>query len=222
MKLLIVCATKPEINFVTLGDGTFFQNAISGKHTVDILFTGVGMMATAFSLTDILHTNSYDLVINAGIAGSFTKAISKGEVVMVEEEVCGDLGAEDDEYYLDVFELNLADKNDFPFIEGAIRSENKTDSALLDSIKKVRGLTVNKVHGNEKSIEKIKTKYSADIETMEGAACFYVCKQKNIACIQLRSISNYVEKRNRAEWDIASAVKNLNTFLKSFIDELPA
>lgn len=222
MKLLIVCATKPEISFVPLGDGTFFQNVINRKHSVDIIFTGAGMMATTFSLTNVLHSNTYDLIINAGIAGSFTKAISKGEVVIIEEEVCGDLGAEDDENFLDLFELNLADRNQHPFTDGVIRSENKIDSALLDSIKKVRGLTVNKVHGNEKSIDKIKTKYSADIETMEGAACFYVCKQKNIACVQLRSISNYVEKRNRAAWDIASAVKNLNTFLKSFIDELPA
>ena len=213
MKLLIVCATRPEISFLPLAEDSDLQNFSVGQHHVEVLITGVGIMATTFSLTNVLNKNEFDLVINAGIAGSFTKAINKGEIVLVEEEVAGDTGAEDDENFLDTFELHLANKDQFPFSDGSIKNENKIESILLDSLKKVTGLTVNKVHGNEKNIEKIKLKYRADIETMEGAAFFYVCKQKNINCVQLRCISNFVEKRNRANWDIATAINNLNTFL---------
>jgi futalosine hydrolase len=52
---------------------------------------------------------------------------------------------------------------------------------------------------------------------MEGAAFFYVCRQLNVPCIQIRAVSNYVEKRNRDAWNIPLAIKNLNTFAVEFL-----
>ena len=62
-------------------------------------------------------------------------------------------------------------------------------------MKKVKSITVNTVHANKKSIEKIIKRLNPDIENMEGAAVFKVCNFFNTPCIQLRSISNYVEKK---------------------------
>ena len=45
---------------------------------------------------------------------------------------------------------------------------------------------------------------------MEGAAFFQVCEKFNIPCLQIRSVSNKVEKRDLQKWDIDLAVKNLN------------
>ena len=58
------------------------------------------------------------------------------------------------------------------------------------------------------------------IETMEGAAFFMTCQRFNVECIQLRSISNYVEKRNKSNWDIPKAIKNLNIELKNILNNL--
>jgi len=44
---------------------------------------------------------------------------------------------------------------------------------------------------------------------MEGAAFFYACLLEGITCTQIRTISNKVEKRNKDNWDIPLAVKNL-------------
>ena len=44
---------------------------------------------------------------------------------------------------------------------------------------------------------------------MEGAAFFYACLFEGITCSQIRTISNRVEKRNRDNWDIPLAVKDL-------------
>jgi len=55
---------------------------------------------------------------------------------------------------------------------------------------------------------------------MEGAAVFYACKRENIDCLQIRSVSNYVEPRNKENWQIGLAIRNLNDWMISFISEM--
>ena len=90
----------------------------------------------------------------------------------------------------------------------------------ISTLREVSGITVNTVHGNEKSISGIIERLNPDIETMEGAAFFYVCEKEKQPCIQLRGISNYVEKRNREAWNIPLALKNLTATVKELIHEL--
>ena len=78
------------------------------------------------------------------------------------------------------------------------------------SLPKASSITVNKVHGNEKTIKVIQEKYNADTENMEGLAFYYVMKLINKPSIEIRSISNYVERRNKDNWQIKNAVDNLN------------
>jgi futalosine hydrolase len=82
-------------------------------------------------------------------------------------------------------------------------------NSVIDALETVSALTVNTAHGDEKSIEKIKTLFNPQVESMEGAAFFYACLFEGITCSQIRTISNKVEKRNRDSWDIPLAVKNL-------------
>jgi futalosine hydrolase len=55
---------------------------------------------------------------------------------------------------------------------------------------------------------------------MEGAAFMMVCQKFNITFIQIRSISNYVEERDKEKWDLDLAIKNLNNQLRTIINDL--
>ncbi|MBA3286215.1 MAG: hypothetical protein H0U27_14320 [Nitrosopumilus sp.] len=44
----------------------------------------------------------------------------------------------------------------------------------------------------------------------------------NVPCVQLRGISNFVEKRNRGDWNIDLAVQNLNKTLMKLVEEAAA
>jgi futalosine hydrolase len=55
---------------------------------------------------------------------------------------------------------------------------------------------------------------------MEGAAFAYVCAKMKVNAIQIRSISNQVEPRNRNNWNIPLAIKNLNEVLGSLCEEI--
>jgi futalosine hydrolase len=54
---------------------------------------------------------------------------------------------------------------------------------------------------------------------MEGAAVFYVAGMLDIPVIQLRTISNYVEPRNRGAWKIQEAIQVLNDLLISILKD---
>lgn len=214
MKILIVAATKLEIepsiqflksHFSAAGDNEYINKEIS----INVLITGVGMVATAFQLGKYLANRQFDLVVNAGIAGAFQPSLAIGEVVQINCETFYELGAEDkDGSFLSIFDLSLIGKDDFPFINKKLI--NLTENAHLP---KVTGLTVQKVHGSIESISKILVTSNPDVESMEGAAVFYSCLLSDIRFLQIRAISNYVEPRNRKNWDIPKAILHLNNFL---------
>jgi futalosine hydrolase len=192
MKILLVAATNQEIK----------KDLFSSK---DILITGVGMLNTTLNLTAKLSSTNYDLVINMGVAGSFNSDIKIGKVVEVVEDIFSEIGFQNGESFYEF--INFEVKNTF-VVDGRT------------NLKKVKGITVNTVHGNEDSIHKIIDRLNPDIESMEGAACFMVCNNFSIPCIQIRAISNKVEKRNTQNWNLPLAIENLNSEVKQIISEL--
>lgn len=205
MRILIVAATLFEVESFKLIVESQTQN--SRLPTIDFLINGAGMVATAFALGKHLATNQYDLAINLGIAGSFDRSVALGDVVEVTEDTLAELGAEDDEDFITIDKLG--------FGESSFKSTYELPAHF--NLKKTNAITVNTVHGNETSISKLSSRINAQIESMEGAAFFYACRQMGMPCIQIRAVSNYVEKRNRDGWQIGLAIKNLNTFASELV-----
>jgi futalosine hydrolase len=135
----------------------------------------------------------------------------------VVSEEFADLGIEDNSEFFTLFESGFLKENDFPFEKGQLKA---TDSNGLLKMKKVHGITSNKSHGNINTINALTQKFSAHIESMEGAAVIYVCNQFNIPCYQVRAISNYVEPRDPVKWNIPLALINLKVSLLQTLREL--
>jgi futalosine hydrolase len=214
MKTLIVSATHLELKplleksvKVSRIDDKLSTYNLDGKE-FDLLCTGVGMVATSFHMGRVLASSSYDKVMNAGIAGSFDKNIPLGTVLEIVEDQFPEMGADDGEHFLSLLDLELIAADDFPFQSGVLFNEQN----ILDlDYPKVKSITVNTAHGCEDRIAKTEERFRPQVESMEGAAFFYACKTAKIPCVQIRSISNYVERRNKASWNIPLAIHNLNT-----------
>ncbi len=206
MKILVVSSTEAEI--------APFLSASTGIAT---LVAGVGVPATVYHLTKKLLTENFDLAIQCGIAGSFSKKLKAGEVVVAQTDAFADLGAEERKKFSDLFALGLLDINDFPFNDGRLVNT----SAILSSLpwKKVEAVTVNLVSDRKRSRQRLRAG-GASIESMEGAAFHFVCLQQRLPFIQLRSISNRVGDRDKKNWEIPLAVANLNTALFKLITSL--
>lgn len=197
----MVAATQSEIGPLI--------NRFGNYNDVRILITGVGMVATAFALGMHLATNRYDLAINAGIAGSFDRSLSIGQVLSVSEDFFAELGAEDDEDFLPIDKLGFGESLVQP-----IQPEFDIN------LKQAKAITVSRVHGNETTIYKTMSRLHPQLESMEGAAFFYSCNQVKLPSVQIRAVSNYVERRNLSNWNIELAVQNLNTSVISLLETL--
>ncbi len=197
--------------------GVFQKNGV----TVQPLVTGVGPISAAIFLSKFLAIEKVDWAIQAGVGGAFDPALALGSVVEISSERFGDLGAEDENGQLiDLFEMGLLGKNDWPFFGGVLKNPA---SDFRDFLPKKAGLTVSRAHGAENSIQKIREKFpDAEVESMEGAAFFQTCLLENQPFLELRAISNRVEKRNRAAWQMAEAIENLNAVLISMFEEMAA
>lgn len=215
MNILIVAATPFEIaptitwleeHFESKANGVFAQ----GSHTVQVIVTGVGCTATAFRLGHYFAQTQPDLVLNVGIAGAFEGAgLLIGDVVQVVTECFGDLGVEEAEgQFMALHELGL---NELGMLSNPLPE--------LPGLPACHGLTVNKVHGSQPSIERIRAKYpEAQVESMEGAAFFYACLAADCSFYAIRSISNMVEPRNRDAWNLPLAIDHLNKTLIGMLE----
>lgn len=199
--ILIVAATESELPNL---NGQF------PNLKIDSLISGVGMVATTFQLTQKLTEKKYDLVVNAGIAGAFAESLEIGSVVQVSSDRLAELGAEDHDNFQPADEMKLISKNELGF---------STD-IKIDKLPSVSGITVNRVHGNVESIIKIREQFNPDVESMEGAAVGFVCSKLGVPWCQIRSISNRVEPRNKANWNIPLALKNLHQQVSVYLQQL--
>jgi futalosine hydrolase len=110
------------------------------------------------------------------------------------------------------------DTGEYPFTNGLLKA---TETNMITGFRKVRGITVNKSHGRSESISEIKAKFPAQVESMEGAAVFYVCNWLGVDCLQIRAISNYVEPRETAFWNIPLALEKLSESVLGILRKLP-
>jgi futalosine hydrolase len=205
MEILVVAATKMEIAPFTE------QNT-----STDILITGVGAPATIYALTKALQRKSYDLVIQAGIAGTFKNAFSPGETFVVKSDVFADLGIHERDDFFTLFDKGFANADESPYSNG--RLENPSDNSF--SLPSASGITINTVTDKYAQTELFIKKYDPDIESMEGAAFHYVCISEGVKFLQLRSISNYVGERVKTNWKMKESITSLNENLKRITAQL--
>ncbi len=220
MKLLVVAATLFEVlplksyleqHFTCIAPNIFAKEELQ----IHLLITGIGQMLTGYAMGYVIAKENYDFAINAGVAGAYNRELQIGQVVNVNTEQFGDLGAEDaDGSFLSIHNLGLLPMDEAPFSAGKILNK---EANAFDFLTKVHGVTVNKVHGYEPTIARDYARYQADVESMEGAAFAYICRVHEIPFLQIRAISNYVESRNREAWNLPLAITNLNKVLQQII-----
>jgi futalosine hydrolase len=133
--------------------------------------------------------------------------------VNIYEDQLSELGAEDGDVFLTLSDLKLESVSKIKNDTGAI-------NVVIETLPKVTGITVNTAHGNEKSIAAIYDRLHPFIESMEGAAFMFACENERIPYVQIRAVSNMVERRNKENWNMPLAIQNLNAKVIEILDNL--
>jgi len=226
MRILLVASSNKEVK--VLRDRLTFISRINnnlsqfrlGVLDVDILVTGHGSVFLVYHLIKSLHAFSYDLAINLGIAGSFDYFLELGFVVNVVQDQFADLGFEEKESFFTLGEKELLNEDAFPFTGEILRSLGNFEIGAIESLIPVKAITVNTLHGKQENIQKMKSRFTCDIETMSGAAFFYVCLMERIPFLQIRAVSYFIEIRKVDNWNLPLAIDNLTNTVLDILNEL--
>lgn len=175
------------------------------------LLTGIGPVEAAVQVTAVLAraATPFQAVLNLGLAGAYPLDEGEGasllDLCLATGEVLGDLGVcsqdgieplrGDSFQVIDTFPLDPA-------------LPTRARALLADGPWPVRSgtfVTVSCVSGSRARGLLLARQHRALCENMEGAAVARACLQFNLPLLELRCISNLVEDRNLANWQIQKA-----------------
>lgn len=213
MQILLCAATpfeiQPTINFLQLN---------KQEDNIEVLITGVGLLATTFSLTQKLRQQKPEMMIQAGIAGSFDVQLPLTGTVIVEHDTVGDWGVMEDGVFRSIFNLGLIAPNEKPWTEQWLVNPHEALMTPLNC-KRVKGISVNEITTDINRIFYLKNELGATVESMEGAAFHYIGLQEDIPFLQLRSISNYAGERDKTKWQLKESIQTLNALLQPLLSK---
>ncbi|MCR5377978.1 MAG: futalosine hydrolase [Fibrobacter sp.] len=205
-KTLVAFASKQEFNtlFPQISAVVAASTPVSVGALYDVTVCGVGVLDFSVNLASQLSKHRYERVIMLGICGAYEgRDIQVGEVVRVDTEVVGDMGVQNAEgHFIPWGELigePVIYKGDSP----------RLLPLRLASVRSVVGVTVNTCTGTRYLSLRRSGMFNADVETMEGAACFAVCKKFGASVYQFRAVSNIATDRDTSAWKIPEALAAL-------------
>jgi len=218
MRVFITAATIDEWMPSFLEMNTLYT---SESKRLKVMFHqgGVGLLASTVSIMKLVYEEKPDLIIQVGIAGCFDKSMKLGNVVAVKEDMLGDTGVEEEGKWKDIFDLKL-EKPGYPPFEKKRLPNHHLEKYNLLKLPEVAAVTINEVSTRPDRINQLIKKYNPSLESMEGAALHYVCREMNVPFLQMRAISNYIGERDKTKWKMKEAIENLNQHVLKYIDKL--
>jgi len=186
-----------------------------------LLITGAGVPATLLQTS--LYFNRFGMpsaALHAGIAGSYhTEIHAAGQVVYIQEDCIADLGVEQKNGEISALhEMDFTDRNTPPLASQKFFPTCK--HSAFQHLTSVNSITVNVASGSQTTIDYRRRAFNPDIENMETAAFYMACSFHQCQNYEaIRSISNFVEPRNKDNWQIEKALMALADVLAVRIAE---
>jgi futalosine hydrolase len=200
-RVLFVTAVSAERDAVLRG--------LRGASNVDVLVAGVGPAMAAAKTAKVLANAKYNLVVSAGIGGGFIERAEVGSIVVANEIIAADLGAETPEGFRSLDELGFGstrvavDGNLVTQITKALRIAGlPVHTGPIITLSTVTGIT-------ETALELTTRVPDVMAEAMEGYGVAIAAEDQGIPVLEIRAISNPVGPRDRASWRIKEALDAL-------------
>ena len=217
MRILLAAATLGEI------EPTIRQLEMTAKPglsqaAVEVRLTGVGLVAATYWLDRHIRLAKPDLVIQAGIGGSFEEE-KIGGVYAIQSDLLGDCGVYEFGSWKSLFDMGLVAADQPPYQLGAL--PNPHDSLLsLSGLEQLRAISVNEITTSPEKINIYRKQFDPAIESMEGAALHYVCLQENMPFLQVRAVSNRVGERDKRKWQMKKSIDVLNEIIIDLLSKI--
>lgn len=201
-RILIMTSVAAEKEAIERGLGT--------DPRFDVVLAGVGPISAGIQTTRALMAEDHALVVNMGIAGGFREKADVGTLVIADEIVSADLGAESPEGYITLDELGFGAST-------RIKADSELVELLYTALKSSEVpvqqgniLTLSTVTGTAETAEELlRREPNAAAEAMEGYGVAMAAQEFGKPVLEIRSISNPIGPRDRSAWRIKEALDTL-------------
>ena len=226
---LVLSATAIEQEALRQGLPDAEESVLAHRHCVRTRFadrplvlleTGIGAVNTAQALTAALQTSSFALVLQVGVGGAYLPSgLDVGDLALATEENFGDLGVitPDGWQPADAMGIPVIRKgrdyfNRFPLEPNLVSQARDLVAGIAwdgppPECRTGPFVTVQQCTGLASRGAELATRFSAICENMEGAAAAQVCTLYGVPFLEIRGISNRVEDRCAASWDLPLAAR---------------
>jgi futalosine hydrolase len=204
MQIVICAATPLEINPLQ----QYFE-ANKTQHDIQFLVHGIGLGISSAIISKAMVLNPDAIFIQIGVAGAFNPSTTLGEVFIIANDNIGDMGVTENGVWQNMEDLNLQAIQPKLFSASLNYSNDlATKYASMLNMPDANATTVNQITTAAYFINYFTTN-NIHIETMEGAALHINGLLHKNNFLQLRGISNIVGERNKANWAMETAIKNV-------------
>lgn len=198
MKLAIICAMEEELAAINeelklstdqqlTKAGNVYTVCDCGEHTLVTVVSGIGKVNAAITTQALLDNFAVDAVINVGVAGSLTRELSFGDVVIAEDLV-------EHDFDITAFGVPLgqiARMDTFSFIADAKLNEVlKTVRLDGHEVRCGRIVSGDQFIDSGAKAEFLHNEFNALACEMEGAAIAHVCYLNQVPFTVIRSLSD--------------------------------
>jgi futalosine hydrolase len=236
--VIVTAATSQELSLLIQAAGACRQEScvpaevyVGKIGTVSLLLavTGIGKVNAASAVTALLERHTPGLLITTGCAGAYHGAgLAVGDLAIAVAEIFGDEGVLTPTGWESLQLIGIpavvrngkSYHNEFPLSLLATEKAVRLATALGLAVRRGRFVTVSTCSGTKARGDELASRFGAICENMEGAAVAQVALTYGVDCLEVRSISNMVEDRNLAAWDIPLAVAQSQRFILKFIETL--
>ncbi|MFC4767833.1 futalosine hydrolase [Effusibacillus consociatus] len=212
MRVLVVTSVSAERDAVLRG--------LHGSSRFEVLVAGVGPAAAAASTATALATAKYGLVVSAGIGGGFPGRAEVGSLVVANEIVAADLGAQTPDGFCSLDELGFGSTR----VPVDPRLVTRVTGGLQAAGLPVTAgpvLSVSTVTGTATTALELTSRVpGATAEAMEGYGVATAARHHGVPILEIRAISNPVGPRDRASWRIKEALNVLEAASSIFPEVL--
>ena len=198
--------------------GKSWRSGSLGPSPVRLVETGIGAVNAAHALTCALQAFRPALVVQVGVGGAYLDVdLDRGDLALASEENYGDLGVRAPDGWhsaeligIPVLQQEESFYNCFPLDRDLVLRA----AAVLDPgggggpgprLRIGPFVTVQECSGVTALGQERAGRFRAICENMEGAAAAHLCQLYRVPFLEVRGISNMVEDRRSADWDLPRA-----------------
>lgn len=223
--IALLCSVNAEANLLqagmtvtrttTVGSKTLIEGTLAGCAVV-LSAGGMGKVNAAHATTLLLTRYAPEALVIFGIGGAYPASGAViGDVALAREEIAGDEGVLTADGFKDTEHIGIpllktAASTIFNVYRPSERLLAMAQRSLAAKAPRVLSgsfVTLSTCTGTRSRAAEIESRYRGLCENMEGAAAAHVAACHDVPWLEVRGISNLVEDRDMAKWDIPGAAE---------------